>query len=93
MLNVGCLLSKVKTAPEKVQTGHCTCYRYLTSSEQILKKISKKVEVNRIKCSMDLPFDICFHSFTGIFLTEEVLVDSPYSIKVTVATRSSLLKW
>lgn len=30
IFNVGCLLGKVKTTLEKMQTCRCTCHRYLT---------------------------------------------------------------
>lgn len=58
---------KVKVTLKKVQTCCCICYPCLTSKEEILKEISEKVEGSGIKCSVDVLFDICFNSFTGIF--------------------------
>lgn len=58
MLNVGCPLRKMETPVS------LTCYPYLASLEQNLKERREHIEGKMIKCSVGLPFGICFHSFT-----------------------------
>lgn len=60
MLNVCVLLRKVET-PLSLHVLSISGFFKIEFEEK-----RELEEENRIKCSVGLPFDICFHSFTGI---------------------------